>query len=202
MNKRDRMLDLIGQPGPWDFVPAAFFLHFDDAHHRGRAAVDRHLSFFRSTDMDFVKVQFEHRFPEHGSIREPGDWERIEPLGASSYADSVDVVRGLVAEAGDEALVLVTLYSPFMCATQISGRDTLVRHLNEDADAVRPGLEAVTESLRGFVTACIEAGADGFYASTQGGEAGLLTDDTVFEQVIKPTDLAIRCESPIGQLLR
>ena len=42
---------------PGTSVPAAFFLHFDQAYHRGRAAVDKHLEFFRATGMDIVKSQ-------------------------------------------------------------------------------------------------------------------------------------------------
>src|SRR4030067_2376220 len=46
VNKREAVLSLIsGETAP-SFVPAAFFLHFDRAHHRGQAAIDRQRGCF------------------------------------------------------------------------------------------------------------------------------------------------------------
>ena len=77
MNKRDTLLSLIaGKPAP-DYVPAAFFLHFDPAYHEGQAAVDKHLEFYRATGTDFVKVQYEQTLPPASpAIRKPADWAR------------------------------------------------------------------------------------------------------------------------------
>jgi uroporphyrinogen decarboxylase len=45
-----------------------------------------------------------------------------------------------------------------------------------------------------FVKACIKLGIDGFYASTQGGEADQFGGSPLFEEVIKPYDLALMTE--------
>src|SRR5690349_9781922 len=63
MNKRDSILSLIDDTASPDYIPAAFFLHFDSAYHQGEAAIDKHLEFFRATGMDFVKIQYEQPFP-------------------------------------------------------------------------------------------------------------------------------------------
>jgi uroporphyrinogen decarboxylase len=42
-----------------------------------------------------------------------------------------------------------------------------------------------------LVRACKQAGVDGFYASTQGGEAFRFKGTDIFERLIKPTDLAV-----------
>ena len=77
INKRDVMLSLAhGEKPP--YTPAAFFLHFDPAFHRGEAAVDKHLEFFRATDMDFVKVQYEQRQPPHARVDGIWKWWRGE----------------------------------------------------------------------------------------------------------------------------
>ena len=75
MNKRDLMLSLIDHPSSSGYVPAAFFMHFDSAYHQGQAAIDKHLEFFRFTDMDFVKVQYEQVLPR-SPIRTPEDWAK------------------------------------------------------------------------------------------------------------------------------
>ena len=67
MNKRERMLQLVNGAGelqgPLDYTPAAFFLHFDAEHHRGRPAIEKHLEFFRATDMDFQRRRLQQGFP-------------------------------------------------------------------------------------------------------------------------------------------
>jgi uroporphyrinogen decarboxylase len=52
-------------------------------------------------------------------------------------------------------------------------------------------MEIITDSLMRFVKACINVGIDGFYTSTQGGEADRLPDRTYFDQCIRPYDLAL-----------
>src|SRR5689334_15482113 len=190
MNKRDTLLDLIHGPTPPAYVPAAFFLHFDPAHHAGQAAIDQHLAFFRATGMDFVKIQYEQK-PPAASIRTPADWAQAPRCDAAFFAPSLEVVEGLVNAAKSEALVIMTLYSPFMWAAQIAGADTLAAHLRADPEAVRAGLEIMTENVLTLVRGCRQVGVDGFYVSTQGGEASRFPDTDIFEQYIKPTDLAV-----------
>ena len=86
MNKRDIMLGLIHDTAMPDYIPAAFFLHFNSAYHRGQAAIDKHLEFFRSTDMDFVKIQYELPFPHSVPIRKPADWAHA-PLCSEEFFD-------------------------------------------------------------------------------------------------------------------
>ena len=182
-----------GGAGP-GYVPAAFFLHFDAREHFGKAAVEKHLEYFRFTGMDFVKIQYERTFPAIPEIRTPGDWKRMPRYGLDFYRPQLEVVEGLVKAAGQEALVLCTLYSPFMCAGQTVGRSVLVKHIEEDGEAVRAGLDAIAESLLGFVRECRRLGVDGFYASTQGGEKGTFRDPALFGTYVTPYDLRLMNE--------
>ena len=191
VNKRELLLSLARNAQPSETIPAAFFLHFDPACHRGRAAIDRHLEYFRYTGMDFVKIQYEHPFPLLKDILEPDDWTSMPLYGEDYYADQLEVVEGIVRAANEEALVVVTLYSPFMFASQTAGNQRVVDHLSRDPDRVGRGLKTITESMLYFVRGCVERGVDGFYASTQGGESGRLTDKTLFVDYIKPYDLSV-----------
>ena len=49
----------------------------------------------------------------------------------------------------------------------------------------------MTENVLRLVRACKKAGVDGFYASTQGGEAFRCPDPQLFLEHIKPTDLVV-----------
>jgi uroporphyrinogen decarboxylase len=192
MEKKNRMLSLIESQVLPDYVPAAFFMHFDPAYQQGQAAVEKHLEFFRFTGMDFVKIQFEQRMPPETPISSPADWAHTRLYPEEAFDVTASVAKGLVQAAGKEALVLMTLYSPFMWAAHaVESPDLLVKHLAENPDAVKKGLEIMTENVLNVVRACRRAGVDGFYASTQGGEAFRFGGTSLFREYIKPSDLAV-----------
>jgi len=193
MNKRELMLSLLDDSSSPKTVPAAFFLHFDPAFHRGQAAIDKHLEYFRFTDMDFVKIQFERPFPRL-DITRPADWDKVPQYDLEFYKTPLEIVEGLVKAAGREALVLLTLYSPFMLACQTAGAETVVRHAQEDPRAFTRGISVITDSLLGFVKECVRRGLDGFYSSTQGGESGRFSDPKAFAECVRPYDLAVMNE--------
>lgn len=191
MNKRDLLLDLIHGGSSLDYTPAAFFMHFDPAHHTGQAAVDKHLEYFRATGMDFVKIQYEQRLPSAPPITKAADWVQLPLYPESFFEPTLRVVEGLVPAAHDEALVVMTLYSPFMLAMQWAGGADVAQHLRQNPDAVVQGLATMTQNVLALVRGCLRAGVDGFYASTQGGEMFRFGGTDFFSRYIKPTDLAV-----------
>jgi uroporphyrinogen decarboxylase len=191
MNRRDRLLDLIHNQGAADTIPAAFFMHFDPAYHQGQAAVDKQLEFFHQTGMDFVKIQYEQIQPPYPPIRKAEDWAQVPLVGEDFFAPSLRVVAGLVKAAGPEALVLMTVYSPFMWAAHLDPDGLIGAHLLENPSAVSQGLARMTENVVRLVRGCKQAGVDGFYVSTQGGEAFRFGSSELFGRYIKPTDLAV-----------
>lgn len=193
-NKRDLVLGLLNDDEPGDYIPAGFFTHFDEECHFGQPAIDKHLEFYNYTGMDFVKIQYEAAFPDHPEITEPADWSKLPVHGLDFYAEQLKVVEGLVKAAGKEALVMQTLYSPFMLAGKIVEQNLLIEQFKTAPEQARIGMQAVTESLLDFVRECVRLGVDGFYASTQGGEAARLGNSKTFAECIKPYDLAIMNE--------
>ena len=191
MNKRENVLGLLDEGKRQDTIPAAFFVHFDKIYHQGQAAVDKHLEYFRYTGMDFVKIQFESTFPPRPEIQKPADWANLPVYRKDFYQGQLDAVGGLVKALKSEALVLVTLYSPFMCAGHTAGSETLAEHIKGSPDQVKKGMEIITESLLLFVNECINLGVDGFYASTQGGESDRFGGTALFDECIRPYDLAL-----------
>ncbi len=194
MNKRELMLSLIAGDNDLPHTPAGFFLHFPEPFRRGEAAIAKHIEFFRSTGMDFVKIQYEQPFPRLDSIRRPEDWARMPQYGLDFFADQIAVVEGLVKALKPEALVVVTLYSTFMEARHTTDDATITAHLEQDPEHVQRGFEIISESILLFARACIQRGVDGFYHSTQGGEAGRFRDRELFERCIKPFDLRVMRE--------
>lgn len=191
ISKRDRMLELLHTHNSWDYTPSAFFCHFGPAFKEGKAAIHRHLAYFHATDMDFMKVQFEHSFPPLQSIKEPKDWLTMPIYDKDFYQKALEVIKGVVQAIDKEALVLATVYSPFMCAGHTVGDELLLSHIAQDPDSVAIGMQRITESLKIYIQECLALGVDGFYVSTQGGEAGRFEDAKTFETMVKPYDLAI-----------
>lgn len=191
MNKRDAVMNVAAGDRQDGYIPAAFFLHFDPECHAGPAAVAKHLEFFRATNMDLLKIQYERKFPSWPGIKTPTDWANVPLLDLDFFEPQLSVVRGLVQAAKPEALVVHTLYSPFMCAGHVGGPDVLAAHIAQDPDAVNKGMERITQSLMLFVRECVKIGLDGFYHSTQGAETGRLASPELFERCVKPFDLAV-----------
>jgi uroporphyrinogen decarboxylase len=191
MNKRDAVLSILDESKPQEYIPAGFFIHFGAAYHKGPAAIDKHLEFFRHTGMDFVKIQYENVFPHIPEIRKPEDWAKMPLYPKDFYKAPLEVVAGLIAAAKKEALVIMTLYSPFMCARATATEEMITNHIKQDPEAVKNGMQIITESLMFFVKGCIELGIDGFYASTQGGESHRFNDPASFNECIKPYDLVL-----------
>ena len=191
MTKRDIVLQLAdtGSPGP--YMPAAFFLHFPPEYRSGQAAVGKHIDYFRATGNDIMKIQYEYTYPRSPELQRPQGWKSIPSYGADFYADQLDVVGGVVDALKSETVVVVTLYSAYMFASQISGWELLDRHMAQDPEAVSLGLEIITESMVTFIRGCVARGVDGFYASTQGGEFGRFPDPSIFDRYIKPLEMRI-----------
>jgi len=190
VDKRQVMLDLLDADKKQDYIPAGFFLHFDKAYYQGPQAVEMHLAFFRATGMDFVKVNYENRFPAIPAIQKPSDWAKMPLYGEDFYAPQLELVEALVKANKGEALVLCTLYSPFMLAAQTAGKERVTEHIKENPAQVNKGMEIITESLLKYIRACVSLGVDGFYHSTQGGESGRFDGWGPFNECIKPFDLA------------
>jgi uroporphyrinogen decarboxylase len=191
MNKRDLVLQALNAGQPQTYIPAGFFIHFDPSCRQGQAAVEKHLEYFRYTGMDFVKIQYEHTFPHRPEIVRPEDWQKMPVYPEDFYAEPLKVVESLVKAAKKEAPVIITLYSPFMCAGHTTSEQTITRHILENPEKTKKGIEIIAESLLIFVKACIKLGVDGFYASTQGGESHRFTDPAAFRECIKPSDLLV-----------
>ncbi len=194
MNKRNILLDLVGGKVNPGYTPAGFFMHFGPDFQRGQAAIDKHLDFFRQSGMDFVKIQYEGGFPGGVHIHKPEDWANLPVVDEEFFAAHLGVVEGLVNAAGKDALVLMTVYSPFMWATHLDPQADIAVGLEANPKAVQQGLEIMTENVLRLVRACKRLGVDGFYTSTQGGEAFRFGKSELFRKYIKPTDLAVWSE--------
>ncbi|MFC2124226.1 uroporphyrinogen decarboxylase family protein [Bacteroidota bacterium] len=194
VDKREAMLSLINDNKKQDYYPGGFFIHFDREYHFGEPAINKHLEYFRYTDLDFIKIQYENIFPKIPGIQKPSDWSKMPLYKKDFYNRQLKVIEGIIKKAKSEAMVVATFYSPFACAGDTASPEMLTKHLNDDPDQVKKGMEIISESLMIYVKHCIKLGVDGFLQSTQGGEANRFKTDNIFADYIKPFDVEIGTE--------
>jgi uroporphyrinogen decarboxylase len=188
-SNREVMLEFLDPESNSKHIPAGFFMHFNKW---GDEAVNAHLNYYRSTGMDFVKIQFDGMsLPLMPEIKSPSDWAKMPVYGEDFFEPILYIIRNLVKELKHEAILVQTLYSPYQMAKQAVPWEMLVRHVYEDPDAVSRGMENVTLSILNFVQAGAKAGLDGFYTCAQGGETNRIADYELFNRTIKNYDMIL-----------
>ena len=182
-NRRERILQVLDQSRPNEYVPAGFFLHFENK--LGRKAVEDHKAFYKATNMDFVKVFYEIVVPQI-DIKSGKDWEKVPVYGEDFFAPQVAVIEDLAREFGKEAFILPTVYSPLALAHQTLGRDKakdLKKLAEENPVAFGKAIKNLSLSIENYLRSARKHGADGFYVSSQGGDGNTLSSKVWNEQV-------------------
>ena len=133
-------------------------------------------------------------------IKTAQDWYKMPIYKEDFFEPIVYIIRKLVKELKNEALIIQTLYSPYQMAKQAVPWDQLVKHVYEDPEAVSRGMENVTLSILNFVQAGVKAGLDGFYTCAQGGETNRIADLQLFFRTIKNFDMMLYKE--VNQLVQ
>lgn len=184
-NRRERILQVLDQSRPNEYVPAGFFLHFENK--LGRKAVEDHKAFYKATNMDFVKVFYEIAVPKI-DIQSGKDWEKVPVYSEEFFAPQVAVIEDLAREFGKEAFILPTVYSPLALAHQTLGRGKDFKKLiEEDPKAFGQAIKNLSLSIENYLRSARKHGADGFYVSSQGGDGNTISPK-IWKEQIRPWD--------------
>lgn len=202
INKRERILKVLDQSKPNEYVPAAFFLHFPDK--LGYKAVADHEQFYEATDMDFVKVFYEIVVPKI-DIKKGSDWNKVPVYGEDFFAPQVEVIASLAKKYKQEAFILPTVYSPVALAYQTLGDNEgkgkdLKKLAEEDPVAFGHAIENLSKSIANYLRASVKAGADGFYISSQGGDGNSLKPEIWNKYVRKWDKYVSEVADSIGEI--
>lgn len=193
MDKRTRVLNALNKQ-PVDHVPVGMWYHFSGENTIGEACVQAHLSYYRDTDLDFLKVMSDaFSYPIPKTIRKAEDWWSLEPLGEDHpfIRDQVWRARRIVEEIGRERCVFYNVFAPFSCIRAGSSDPMVMAHLKENRQAVMHALDVIASDLALLCQLLItEAGCDGVYFCVQGGEKGRFTPEE-YREMIAPSDLFV-----------
>lgn len=199
MNKRERVMAAVSGGTP-DRVPCGFWLHFPHGYEAGPEAVKIHLDFFKASGTDLCKVMNENSLPDNPDLNTPDDWGKLEkiPHDAPFIVRQLELVRRVCEEMHGEAVVLATIHGMVASAFHYLGggalydndKLALTRCLRENPEAFRHGMEVIADYLDYLCGACLEAGADGLYFASLGGEKAMMTDEE-FETFFKSYEVAL-----------
>jgi uroporphyrinogen decarboxylase len=197
MTKSDRIAATLARR-PVDRPAVAFWRHAPDVDHTAPGLADAMLAFHRRWDLDLIKVMSSGvycvedwgcRVAYAGSpngakqctthaVRALADWARIKPLdpGAGALGRELEAVRLIRAGRHDDAPILHTVFSPLSVARKLAG-DRVLDDLRTSPDAVRPALDAITDTMARYAVAALDAGADGLFYATQTASQEVMTAD-------------------------
>jgi uroporphyrinogen decarboxylase len=194
--KRQRLEAVIAGGKP-DRIPVALWRHWpgDDQDAEALAAV--HLKWQRDYDWDLLKVGPSSSYSvvdwgvqdrwvghiegtreyTHRPIQQPSDWPKLTPLDPDQgmLAKQLQALRLIGDGLNGEVPFIATIFSPLSQAKHLADNPVLLSHLRSHPDALRQGLEAITESTIRFIDAAKSAGISGIYYAVQHARYPLLS---------------------------
>ena len=197
MNKRERVIAAFrGQEV--DHVPVCMWQHVaerfwsdDDAFAAEQAR------FFRSTDVDFMKLSGDKYFgwpsPVLEGITKAEDLYKIEPVGENHpfIRGQIERTKKVVAALNGECVALYLVFVPLSCIRLKIGYPMMMKLIRENPDAMKHACAAVAEDQKALVRGLIrESGVDGIFYSVQNGEETRFTAEEYADWVM-PSDRAV-----------
>jgi uroporphyrinogen decarboxylase len=198
MIKRQRLEAAIAGE-PVDRLPVALWRHWPGDDQDAAALAAAHLKWQADYDWDVVKVgpassysvvdwglqdQWEGhiegtRKTTHLPVNSPADWAALSPLDPTKgmLAEQIKALRLVGEGLRGETPFIATVFSPLSMAKHLAGNETVISHLRHSPDALRRGLETMTESILRFIDAARGTGIDGIYYAVQHAAYPLLSRD-------------------------
>jgi uroporphyrinogen decarboxylase len=194
LTKRERLARTIAGQAV-DRLPVALWRHFYADETSGPGLVRAMVAWQRAGDWDFLKINLRasyhvedwgNRYAFSGNaniaptlvratIRRAEDFrhlDRLDPAGGAGrsapvLAEHLAAVRDLRTALGDSVPLLMTVFTPFSIAAELSGGpQDLAALIAQDAAMVHVGLRTITDTFADFAGRCIGAGADGIFLAT------------------------------------
>ena len=195
-----------------DRAPVALWRHFPESDQTADGLARAVLAWQAAHDWDVVKVtpasgypyedwgaRFTYQPNDEGTrtvverpVKAVDDWAQIRPLDVWTgvLGRELHATRLIAEQLVGRAPCLQTVFSPSTTAANLAGRDRFLNDLRQRPDAVRPALEAVTETTVALARAFLEAGADGLFFATQLAARSYLSEDE-YRAVGEPYDRAV-----------
>ncbi|MBQ8136145.1 MAG: hypothetical protein IJ174_01805 [Clostridia bacterium] len=194
MNKRERVIAAF-QGKETDHVPVCMWQHVPQSFwgDNDRFAAEQ-ARFFRSTDVDFMKLSGDGYFgwpsPVLEGISKADDLYKVEPLGGQHpfIRGQIERTKKVVAALKGECVSLYLVFVPLSCIRLAIGYPKMMQFIRENPEAMKQACRAVAEDQKALVRGLIdEAGVDGIFYSVQNGEETRFTAEE-YRDWVMPSD--------------
>lgn len=214
MNKRERV-DAALRGDAVDRVPISFWGHSYLKEWTAEGLAEAMLDNYRTYDWDYMKVNPRASYhvedwgttlerptdPNHGPtftswpVNEAADWKRLRRLDADRgvLGEQLEALRQIRAGLRGEAYFIQTIFSPLSIAKYLVGNraEPVTRSIQDDPDALRAGLERITETFVEYTLACLETGVSGIFFATTGWASADALDEEAYRRFGREYDLRI-----------
>jgi uroporphyrinogen decarboxylase len=211
MSKRERLEATI-RGEKTDRTPVALWRHFPgDDQDPGELAAST-VAFQREYDFDFIKVtpassfcvrdwgvadrwlgnQEGTREYVHHPIRSPEDWYALKPLHPEQgeLGAQLRCLEQIGQAVGAEVPFIQTIFSGLSQAKNLVGKGKLPAHLRQEPEAVRAGLDTITETTVQFIRQARRRGIAGIFLAVQHASFESLAE-AEYEEFGVPFDLRL-----------
>ena len=211
MSKRER-LQAAFRGDSVDRPPVALWRHWPGDDQRAEDLARAHLDFQRDYDFDFIKVTPDSSFStedwggrseylgntegtreyRHYPIQKPEDWARLKVLDPrrGALGRQLRCLELIARGVGEEVPFIQTIFNPLSMAKHLAGEERLRLHLRCHPEALRTGLETITEASVRFVGEVLRVGAAGIFFAVQHAQYGLLSAEE-YRLFGRPYDLRV-----------
>jgi uroporphyrinogen decarboxylase len=202
IDHRTRLENILAGKAP-DRPAVALWRHFpvDDQEPGNLAAAA--AAFQRQYDFDLIKVTPASSFSTYDwgmrdewlgvsegtrsytntVIHQPDDWLALPVLDPRKgrLGAQLEVLRLLAGEFSPQTPILQTIFSPLSQAKNLVGKANLAIHARKYPDALRAGLQTISETTRRFIEEAAKNGIDGLFYAVQFAQYGLFSEQEYCE---------------------
>lgn len=211
MSKNDRVAAAL-RGDPVDRVPVSAWWHDYAREWSAAGLAEATVEAYRKYDWDYVKVnpratlygedwgarfrRFDDRQPamETPAVSSPEDVRNLQPLDVKvgAYGEQLEALRIIAPDLQGEVPFIQTVFSPLAVISRAAGSTKFVQKLMREApDDLLSGLDAATQTLAAYSSACLETGAAGiFFATLEWGSADHISAED-YDRFARPFDLRV-----------
>lgn len=180
-----------------DRPPVALWRHFPVDDQKPETLASAITNFQNTYDFDFIKVTPASSYcikdwgvtdiwrgnPEgtrdyqEPVIKNFEDWEKLKVLNPryGHLGQMLDCLKLLIKEYSQTTPIIQTIFSPLSQAKNLIGKDSFLFHLRANPEAVKKGLEIITQTTLAFMEELKKIGIDGIFYAVQHAQYNILS---------------------------
>ena len=220
VTKRDRVMAAL-RGDTVDRVPLSFWLHNFAAENSVKEFVAESVRLAREFDWDYLKPQSRAQcFAEAWGLRyqasneravpytrtyapcaDAAALQRLQPAGpaAGALGEQLEALRQIRAAVGPDTPIIWTVFSPLMVVPYLlpGGLEQMLTIARAAPAALEAALAAIAETLAGYTSLALAAGADGLFYATNVARAELISSAEC-RRFQRPYDLPVLAAAAPG----